>query len=69
MIENMWLRHGKERLLNILFAAMLLVTLAACGGEVQEDYYDDDTGSPEQGAPLDAGDQEIEDFEEDSEDS
>jgi hypothetical protein len=66
MIRNTWLRHGKERILNLLFAGLLMITLASCGGEVQEDYDDDDTGSPEQGAPLDAGDREIE---EDSEDS
>lgn len=45
----------------------LLLVLAACGSEVQEGYYDDDVGSPSQGAPLEGGEEEIEDFEEEDE--
>jgi hypothetical protein len=52
-----------RRLLHILGTGLLLVALAACAGNAQDDYYDDDVGSPSQGAPLDGGAKEVEDFE------
>lgn len=61
---ELWMKPFGRRLLQMAGAALLLVALAGCGGEVQEDYYDEDVGSPSQGAPLDGGAQEVEDFEE-----
>lgn len=49
--------------LHALGVVLLAVSLAACGGSVQDDYYEDE-GSPSQGAPLDGGELEPEDFEE-----
>lgn len=60
----MWVRPWKQRLMRVAAAGLVLVALSACNGGVQEDYYDDDEGSPSQGAPLDAGEQDIEDAEE-----
>jgi hypothetical protein len=51
----------RRLLLRILGAGLLVAALAACGGEVQDQYYDDDTGSPSQGAPLDGGEEEVDD--------
>lgn len=56
-------KQATRRVLHILGAGLLLVSLAACAGNAQEEYYDNDVGSPSQGAPLDGGEKEIEDFE------
>jgi hypothetical protein len=45
-----------QRMLRLLLVGLVAASVAACGGQVQEGYDDEDTGSPSQGAPLDGGD-------------
>jgi hypothetical protein len=53
-----------QRMLRLLLVGLIAIGVAACGGEVQEGYEDDDTGSPSQGAPLDGGDIEVDEYNE-----
>jgi hypothetical protein len=56
----------KRWLSRVSLIAVIAIMLMGCA-EVQEGYDDDDVGSPSQGAPLEGGAEEIEDFEEDNE--
>jgi len=57
-----------QRMLRLLLVGLVAASVAACGGQVQEGYDDEETGSPSQGAPLDGGDIDEDAYNEDERD-